>query len=777
MTAAFTTPRVSGLDAVEIGRVAVIGAGPMGAGIAAQFANAGIGVDLLDIPGPASSRSAPAVAGIDRQLKAGGFMHPVAAGLIRPGNIEDDMARLAQVDWIVEAVVERLDIKRDLFRRIDAIRRPGTIVSSNTSTIPRSALVEGQSDAFDRDFTITHFFNPPRVMPLVEIVSGSSSDPALVERVRRACATVLGKTVIDCRDTPGFIANRIGCYWLAASVIEAVRMGLEVEEADAAMAALGIPRTGAFGLMDLVGIDLVPQVWGSLMQALPQADPIQAHDLTSEPVIVSMIAEKHFGRKAKSGFYRLTEDRRKQALDLRTHLYRDEHAVPASALPGGGRDMVALLDADTASATYAWKVLALVVDYAARTAPDIAADVGAIDAAMKLGYGWREGPFELVQRYGVAKYVARRADDGAAVPPILLRGSELGAFYDGDGRPLSTDGVGRGPSRATAYLSGATRLAGNDAATLHDIGDGVACFEMHTKMNSFAPGVFDMLEEALRRGGHDFAALVIGNENPRAFSAGADLTFIANLIRTRDVAALDSYIARGQDLFLRLKYAPFPVVAAMHGLALGGGCEFGLHADAIVAHAELNAGLPEVKVGLVPGWGGCTQLLLRAQSGKSGPKGPAAEALRTFETIFLSRTSTSALDAAAIGYLRATDEIVMDRSDLLSAARRRAAAMAANGYEVPDQALLKATGPSGKAGLMRGVQALHAAASITATDFEIAEVLATVLSGGPGGDPMIPETEAMMMALERQAIVALSQSPATAARIAHMLEGGKPLRN
>ena len=772
-----------GVSHAGVKRAAVIGAGSMGGGIAAQFANAGVPVDLLDVAGADSqSRNAPVLAGIDRQLKAGGFMHANAVGLVRPGNIEDHIDRLAEADWIVEAVVERLDTKRDLYAKIDAVRQPGTIISSNTSTIPRASLIEGMPGSFASDFLITHFFNPPRHMRLVEFVSGDETDPALLQRARAAAETILGKSIVDCRDTPGFIANRIGCHWLAVAVIEAKALGLTPEEADAVMQVLGIPKTGVFGLMDLIGIDLVPHVWGSLMQALPSGDDLHSYDLPGDPTIAAMLAAGHFGRKSRAGFYRLGPDKARETLDFSTGDYRPEQPLSPKAMPASGRDVAALIESPDRHGTYAARVLSRVIGYTAGIGPEIAGDVGAIDLAMTLGYGWKDGPFRLADRVGLDRIRARLASDARAVPPLLQAAAAAAGFYDADGRPLATDGTrlkassGSGMATLAPAKHGCAPIAGNDVASLWDVGNGVAVFEIHTKLNSFAPAVFDVLEETIERGGKDFIGLVLGNDDPRAFSAGADLGFILGLIKSGDAAGLSAYIARGQNCFLALKYAGFPVVAAAHGLALGGGCEFTLHANAIVAHAEYYAGLPETKVGLVPGWGGCTQLLLRQQESGAGPQGPVAPAARAFATIMEGNPSTSAWDARSKGLLRPGDRVVMNRDHLLAAARDWVIELA-SGYASPTEATIVVSGPSGKSALMNEANTGGAAGRLTDTDVAIAYALATVLTGGEGGRVDRPLTERQMMQLELDALITLCKSPATQERIEHMLATGKPLRN
>ncbi|PVE24060.1 3-hydroxyacyl-CoA dehydrogenase [Microvirga sp. KLBC 81] len=776
------SPSIIGVREAGIARVAVIGAGSMGSGIAAQFANAGIPVDLLDIRGSDSSPDSPAETGIARQLKANGFMHPDAAKLVQAGNIDDDLQRLSEVDWIIEAVVEKLDVKRDLYRRIDSIRKKGSIVSSNTSTIPRSDLIVELGPSFGADFLITHFFNPPRIMRLVEIVSSPENSTELVARAKAASEVILGKTVVDCQDTPGFIANRIGCYWLAVAALEAKRLGLTVEEADTVMAALGMPRTGVFGLLDLIGIDLIPHVWGSLMIALPASDDIHSYDLPSDQTVQGMIAAGQLGRKANGGFYRVNVDKSHEVLDLSSGRYRPEAPVDAAALPGKGRDLAALLQSDDRLGLYAWSVLSHLIAYTAHVGPEIAKDVAAIDTAMELGYAWREGPFRLAERCGLAMLAERLAREGQDVPSLLASAIRNEGFYGRNtGSALRTDGTRAQPTDKTGILtlpaikSCQQRILGNEGASLWDAGDGVVCFEVHTKMNSLTPAVFDALETSLDKVASEFRGLVIGNDNARAFSAGADLSYFVGLMREENWAALEAFLSRGQNLFQRVKYAPFPVVAAPAGLTLGGGCELMLHCDAIVAHAELAAGLPETKVGIVPGWGGCTQLLLRMQERVKDAGDPVSVATMAFETILAGNSSSSALDAWDKGLLRTTDGIVMNRDRLLGIGIQRAASIANVGYRAPDRSKIVLAGPSGKRMLMDLTEKRQEALRLTETDMAVAETLASVLTGANSRSGAASEED--VLALEREAVITLAKRPATRERIEHMLATGKPLRN
>jgi 3-hydroxyacyl-CoA dehydrogenase len=630
-----------GVAETGIKRVMVIGAGSMGSGIAAQFANAGVAVDLLDIPG--TPRNAAAEGGIARQLKAGGFMAPDAAHLIRTGNVEDDLARVAEADWIVEVVIEDLAAKRDLYAKIEPHRRPGTLVTSNTSTLRLADLTAGASPAFTRDFAISHFFNPPRTMPLVELLGGPETAPETLARVRQGLQTILGKTVVDCFDTPGFIANRIGCYWIAMGILEAKRLGLTVEQAEAVNVAFGVPRSGMFGCLDIIGIDLVPHVWGSLKRTVPAADDLLRFDLTADPLVTGMIAKGQFGRKAKAGFSRRASDGSFDTMDLVTGEYRKESV----AKPPG--DLIA---DEGPLGLYARSLVMHLVAYACEVGPEIAQNVGAVDLTMQLGYGWKDGPFALADRIGLDVLAGWLTSAGRPAPALLSRARAAGGFYNTAKEPLCTAEPKRvmtpliRPSLIGLARDKGARLWGTALAEVWDLGDGIACFEAKSKMNCFDPAVFEALEMTLLRGPGTIRALVLGNDNPRAFSVGADLSFFASMLAEGRLADLDRYVAWGQRLFLAMKRAPFPVVAAAQGFALGGGCEFTLHADAVLAHAELTMALPEVKVGLIPAWGGCTQLLLRSQLA-AGRKAPGFTARQVFNTIFGAEFSTSAADAKA----------------------------------------------------------------------------------------------------------------------------------
>ena len=770
----------------QIRKVAVIGAGVMGAGIAAQIANAGTPVLLLDIVKPGlADRNAVAAGAVAKMLKTepAPFMSKDAVKLVEVGNIEDDLGKLAECDWVVEAIIERLDLKQDLYRKIDAVRRPGTAVSSNTSTIPLADLVRGMSDGFQQDFLITHFFNPPRYMRLLEVVAGPASNPQTVAAVSRFSDIALGKTIVNCNDAPGFIANRLGVYWLQVGILEAIDAGLTVEEADAVMGRpFGIPKTGVFGLIDLVGLDLMPHVNASLLGSLPNTDPfhVAQRDL---PMLTRMIAEGYTGRKGKGGFYRLNRDgggRKKEAMDLATGQYRAEQKAELPELAEAGRNLRALLSGTTPAGRYAWRVIGQTLSYAAHIIPQAAGDIEAIDAAMKLGYNWQSGPFELADKIGVDWLIAKLEADGMPVP-AMLRIAAGRSFYrveNGKLQALGTDGNYADVVRAPGVLlledvkRASKPVLRNGSASVWDIGDGVLCFEFTSKSNSLDEALMSLYGKTIALVQQKYKALVIYNEG-RNFSVGANLGLALFAVNIAAWGEIEKLVKAGQDAYRALKYAPFPVVSAPSGMALGGGCEILLHSDAIQMHAETYTGLVECGVGVIPGWGGCTEMLARWQP--MLPKGPMPAAAKVFEMVSTAQVSKSAADARAMGILRKNDGITMNRDRLLADAKAKALSLV-EGYTPPQPAAILLPGAAGKLAFDAAVQGFRKLGKATEHDVTVAGALATVLSGGDA-EPWIPLNEEDVLALERQQFLALLHNSKTLARIEHTLETGKPLRN
>ena len=777
---------------MAIDKVAVIGAGLMGGGIAAHVANAGMDVILLDIvPQGAKKRSELALKAVEGMLKTepAPFMEKRNAKRITCGNLEDDLGLLAEADWIVEAVIEKRDIKQTIYRQIDSVRKAGSIVSSNTSTIPCRDLMDGMEESFQRDFLITHFFNPPRYMRLLEIVSGENTRADAIATVSEFADRRLGKGVVDCKDTPGFIANRIGTFWIQAAVVEAFKGNVTVEEADAAIGrALGIPKTGIFGLMDLVGIDLMPLVSKSLYDAVPENDAYRT--LYGEPeLILKMIEEGSIGRKGKGGFYRLNKESGKpvkEVIDLATGNYSMALRPTPDSVRAAGKSPRALFEHGDAVSDFAWQVMSSTLVYAADLIPEIADTVVAVDEAMTLGYAWKEGPFELIDNIGAGWLAERLAAEDRDVPELIRLAAEKDGFYRVDqGRLqyLATDGqyamVERAPG--VLLLSDVKRagkpILRNGSASLWDIGHGVACLEFHTKMNAIDPDILGLIGKSVAAVGKDYKALVLHNESSN-YSVGVNLGLALFAINLAAWPMMEDMVKQGQDAFKALKFAPFPVVGAPSGMALGGGCESLLHCDAVQAHAESYIGLVEVGVGLIPGWGGCKELLVRNMTDKRGGilgGGAMPVISKLFQTIGLAKVSRSAAQAFEHGYLRDGDRITANRDRLLADAKARALELA-EGYQPPEPREIKLPGKSARVALKMAVRGLAKTRKATPHDLTVIDQLGNILTGGKT-DSTDAVNEDDLSALERQALTTLARNPLTIARMEHMLDTGKPLRN
>lgn len=771
-----------------INKVCVIGAGVMGAGIAAQVANAGVPVLLLDIvPKDGGDRDAVAKGAVAKMLKTepAPFMSPAAAKLVETGNIEDHLARVAECDWIVEAVVERLDIKQSLYAKLEKLKRPGTAVSSNTSTIPLGHLVEGRSEQFQRDFLITHFFNPPRYMRLIEIVTSDHTDAGVAAKVEQFVDHRMGKRIVRAKDTPGFIANRIGTYWLAVAINAAMDQGLTVEEADQIGGRpMGVPKTGIFGLIDLVGIDLMPLLAKSLSSTLPAGDAY-FDTIRPLPLVDKMIAEGFTGRKGKGGFYRLDRKpdgtKAKQAIDLTTGEYRAEKKP--ERLPGRAeKDLAALVATPGKVGDYAWAVLGPVLSYAAGLVGEAADDVVAIDDAMKLGYNWKFGPFELIDRMGPGKLAERLRAEGKPVPALLETAGDRPFYRVVDGKrqylTLGGDYVDVVRAEGVVLLEDiklrSEPLLKNGSAVAWDVGDGVVAFEFTGKMNALDEQVLSLLQKTIALVKSQYKALVVYNEGSN-FSAGANLGLAMFAVNIAAWGEVDKLVVAGQQAYKALKYAPFPVVAAPAGMALGGGCEILLHADAIQAHAESYIGLVETGVGLVPGWGGNGELIDRLAKSPKMPKGPMPAAMKAFETISTAQVSRSAALAKDLGYLRKDDGITMNRDRLLADAKQKALSLV-EGYQAPEKPVFRLPGAAGRVAFNGAVADFAKKGVATPYDVVVAGRLANIVTGGEA-DIIDEVSEDQLLKLERAAFMESVKDARTQARVEHMLETGKPLRN
>ncbi len=778
----------------EIKKAAVIGAGVMGAGIAAHITNAGIPVVLLDIvPKEGSNRNAVAEGAVAKMLKTepAPFMSPRNAAMITTGNIEDNLDLLADCDWIVEAIIERLDIKQDLYKKIEPKRKKGSIVSSNTSTIPLKELTSGMPKDMVPDFLITHFFNPPRYMRLLEIVGGEKTRKDAVDTIRVFGDVNLGKGVVLCKDTPGFIANRIGTYWMQTCVVEALNLDLTVEEADAvASRPFGIPKTGIFGLIDLVGLDLMPHIAKSMLSLLPKTDDYAR--IAGEPeTFKTMIKNGWIGRKGPSGFYRLKKEggkRIKESIDLKTAEYGPSVKAQLDSLgvaKKGG--LKAVVEHEDKGGQYAWKIASQGLTYTAGLVPEIADTIFDVDEAMKDGYGWGLGPFEIIDTLGAKWFADKLTAEKIEVPPLLKLAAEKGSFYRTEGgklQYLTTKGEYTDVVRPDGVLKlsdikrGAKPIIKNPSAKVWDIGDGVLCFEFTSRANSLDPMTMAAYKDVLKLFKNDkekkWKALVIHNEGPN-FSVGANVGLMLFAANIAVWGELESQVEDGQKTYLALKQAPFPVVAAPLGMALGGGCEILLHSDTIQAHAETYTGLVEVGVGVIPGWGGCKEMLLRFKNNPKLPRGPMPAVAKTFELIGTAQVSRSAASAKEMGILRREDGITMNRDRLLADAKAKALKLAEN-YTPPEDAEISLPGPGGAAGLKLALDALVLQGKATPHDKVVATALASVLSGGET-DHTETITEKNLLKLERNVFMELARNPASLARMEHMLDTGKPLRN
>ncbi|MFO0388637.1 MAG: 3-hydroxyacyl-CoA dehydrogenase NAD-binding domain-containing protein [Alphaproteobacteria bacterium] len=783
----------------NIKKVGVLGSGVMGSGIAAQVANSGTKVVLLDIvPKDAANRNQLTESAVEKQLKASpaGFVHKDRAKLITCGNLEDDLKLLADCDWIIEVVLEKLEVKHDVYKKIESVRKPDAVVSSNTSTIPLHELTKGFSDGFKKHFMITHFFNPPRYMRLLEVVQGACEKPAF-DAICNFADVHLGKGVVHCKDTPGFIANRIGVYWLMQGLTEAIRLGITVEQADAVMGKpVGIPKTGVFGLFDLIGIDLMPLIAREMKATLPASDAFNT--AYQEPALVTkMIADGYTGRKGKGGFYRVNkvDDKKiKEVINLQTgEYYTQPKKVELASIEAAKSGMAALMSHKDIGGQYARSVLLGTLHYAASLVPEISDHIADIDDAMKMGYNWKYGPFEMIDRLGVDWFADQLKADGKSVPAIIekARGKKLYGAEAGRRQAFTIGGqyeaiIPPSGSLMVSDIKLTTKpVAKNASASLWDLGDGIACLELTSKMNSVDPDILSMIEQSIGTVKQNFKGLVVGNDADN-FSVGANLGFVLMAANIAAWGQIGEVIRAGQHAVMALKYAPFPVVASLTGRALGGGCEIVLHSNAVQAHIESYAGLVEVGVGLIPAWGGCKEMLIRQlgeNKGSSGgmignlmATGGAMPAItKVFEAIATAKVCMSAEEARDMKIIRETDGITMNRVRVLADAKARCLEMAKD-YKTPEQSVLHLPGKSAKVAMNMAVDGFKAAGKATPHDVVVCKHLAVVLSGGDT-DMSEPLTEQQLLDLEFESFMELVKHKDSLARIEHILTTGKPLRN
>ena len=804
----------------RIHKVAVLGAGTMGARIAAHFANAGVPSYLLDIVPPdadAPARNKIATAGLEaaRKSKPAAFFEPSLTKLITVGNFEDDLKKLTEVDWIIEAVVENLDLKRALLQKVDAVRKPGTIITTNTSGLPVGKIAEGFPQDFRRSWFGTHFFNPPRYMRLLELIPTPDSDRSLMEAVAWFCDLRLGKGIVHAKDTPNFIGNRIGTF----SVLNVMRlmqeMDLTIEDVDSLTGTpLGWPKSATFRTIDLVGLDILGHVVGNMTANVRD----ERSELKLPDFYKHMLERKMLGDKTKGGFYKKSKgpdgQEERFALDWKTLEYHPRHKPKFPGLDMAknveetgarvrmllGLEGSAPQKGDQAGA-FLWAALSDLWTYSANRIPEISDTVVEIDRAMKLGFNWEMGPFELWDAAGVEATVARMKKEGkpvaANVEKLLAAGKKSWyeddpktasgrAYFDlatGNWKPTT---VPQGVWSVTVAKKSNGVVKKNSGASLVDLGDGVACIEFHSKMNSLGADIISLITQTLKPGGPGdaFDAFVITND-AQNFSVGANLMLLLMAVQEEEWDDVDMVIRQFQGMTQAIKFSPKPVVVGAFGLTLGGGTEISLHAPARQPHAELYTGLVEVGVGLLPGGGGCKEMLLRAidsaTSIRPDGRGESVELLeamkRAFETIAMAKVATSAEEARGLGFLSDSDSISMNRERVLADCKARALELTRIGYEAPVMRTdIPAPGESILATLKLGVYMMRQGDYISDHEVKIGNKVAEVLCGGHV-TPGTPVSEQYILDLEREGFKSLCGEKKTQERIQYTLKTGKTLRN
>jgi 3-hydroxyacyl-CoA dehydrogenase len=771
--------------------VAVLGAGTMGSRIAAHFANAGIPAILLDIVIPGQpERNAAALKGIENaaKQKPGGFFTDSAMSLVRPGNFEDHLDWIAQCDWVIEAVVENLEVKRNLWERVDKLRRPDAILSTNTSGIPLAKIAEGFSSDFRRRFLGTHFFNPPRYLHLVELIPGPETDPEILESVGNFADTRLGKGVVRCKDTPNFIANRIGSF-VGATVQKVMVDGdYTIEEVDALTGPLiGLPNSASFRLLDIVGLDVWSFVGENLYHAVPH-DPWRDRFLMPE-FHKRMMERGWLGEKSGQGYYKRVgkgDSREIWAIDWKTLEYHPAQKVKMPSIEAARQieDLAVrlrtLINGKDRAGEFLWKVFSDVFIYSAEMIPEISDRIVEIDRAMRWGYAHSLGPFELWDALGFADVCGRMESEQRVLPDNIVRMRMAGAasLYRHDdraGEPRTqyldfgrTEYRDIEPRPGILVLSDEKRARGvikeNAGASLIDLGDGVIGCEFHSKMNSIGEDNIAIMYAGLEELNNNFDAMVIANQGDN-FSVGANLMMVLLAAQEGEWDELNMAVHRFQQVNMALKYAPKPVVSAPFARTLGGGCEIVLHSARAQASAETYIGLVEVGVGLIPGGGGCKELLVRLKDPR-----------RVFELIGYAKVSSSADDAKKLGLLDRADRLSMNPERLIGDAKELALSLVKDYVPGIPRSDIKVAGESGFAMLKLGAWTARQGGYISDHDVTIAEKLANILCGGRlTGEQTV--SEQYLLDLEREAFLSLCGSPKTQERMQYMLKTGKPLRN
>jgi 3-hydroxyacyl-CoA dehydrogenase len=804
----------------RIEKAVVLGAGTMGSRIAAHFANAGLPGILLDIVPPNLPAGAPPAernkivrAGLDaaRKSKPAAFFKASLADKIDIGNFEDDLARCAEADWIIEVVAENLEIKRNLLARVAQFRKPGAIVTTNTSGLPVHLIAEGMSEEFQQHWAGTHFFNPPRYLKLVEVIPGPKTSSEVVASLSEFCDRRLGKGVVIAKDTPNFIANRIGTF----SMLNALRLmgtlGMTVEEVDACTGpAVGWPKSATFRTADIVGLDVLIHVVKNIYETAPNDE---SREMYKVPALVEEMAKRGWlGDKTGQGFYKKVRGQGEKeilTLDMNTMEYRPRQKAKFGSLEMGKaiedtrerlRALVGPLfegqKGDKAQ-QFMWGGLSEMCLYAARRVPEISDNLVDVDRAMRWGFGWELGPFEMMDAVGVKAFATQVQKEGRTIPPVIEKVLSSGrkGFYESEKGTTTVFDIYTAGAKKVEEPKGIIVLkslkdAGreiekNSGASLIDLGDGVVCCEFHAKMNAIGADLIAMMQKGLKRLDDSFDAMVVANQAVN-FSVGANVMLVLVAAQEQEWDELHMMVRQFQNANLAIKYAPKPVVVAPQGMALGGGCEIGLHAARTQAAAEAYIGLVETGIGLIPGGGGTKEMLIRAnERAAGGEELDLFHALKpVFEAIAMAKVGTSAEECRDLGYLRREDGVSMNRDRLVGDAKEVALGLVRGGYKRPaaswqegaQRTQIKVLGEQFLAGAKLAIHMMVRGGYASEYDAHVGRKLANILAGGPLTSPQFV-SEQYVLDLEREAFVSLCGEKKTQERIAHTLKTGKPLRN
>lgn len=786
----------------SIRSVAVLGSGTMGSQIAAHCVNAGLEALLLDLKNEGGDPDKTAKDNINKltKMNPAPLASPGYAKRIKPGNFTDDFDKLAGVDWICEAVIEKMEIKKELMARIDEVRSGSTIVSSNTSGLPIGKISEACSDEFQRHFIGTHFFNPPRYMKLLEVIPTGATSDGVVNFMTRFCEKTLGKGVVQCNDTPNFIANRIGIFSMAGIMPRFFDGTFRAEEIDFLTGTLtGYSKAATFRTADISGLDVISHVARNLYPVIPGDERREIFKLPE--AFEKMVKKGKLGNKAGEGFYKKVQKgpgKEYRVINPKTFEYESQinpefksTSKAKKEYKTAGERLKFLVNQDDKVGQFLWEIHCDLLLYSANRISEIipgSSGLESIDRAMKWGFNWDLGPFERWDAIGVRESVKRMQDEGRDIPGSVLAMLDSGReqFYDpekGTVYNLATGETGflsppaEGALTATHLKSGQKEVICNNSAALYDMGGGVALFEFRTKQHTLGFELIETLAESCERVKQDFDALVIGHDGDN-FTYGANLMEATQAWKQGGKDQVKRAAKNFQDVAVGLRYQPFPVVVAPFGRTLGGGVEFVLHADSVVAHHELYAGLVEVGVGLIPAGGGTKEMLYRAMHRitEEDRVDPLPYIKEVFKTMGMARVSDSAAKAKELGYLRDSDPVVMNRDLLLASAKEEARTLADLGYQPPAKPMIEVMGKTGLSALKLMLYIMHEAKFITDYDRVVAEKLAWIISGGDLSEPQeVPED--YILKLEREVFLELLEDERTHARIEHMLKKGKPLRN